>query len=48
MANRKFERFQYRQVLTRMPLGDSDHAIAHSGRMGRQKANTSLLAYTHR
>ena len=30
--------YQYRQVLTRMRLGDSDRAIARSGMMGRQKA----------
>ena len=30
--------YQYRQVLTRMRLGDSDRAIARSGLMGRQKA----------
>ena len=38
MANRRFEMYQYRQVLTRMRLGDSDRAIARSGMMGRQKA----------
>ena len=38
MANRRFEMYQYRQVLTRMRLGDSDRAIARSGLMGRRKA----------
>ena len=28
MANRRFEMYQYRQVLTRMRLGESDRAIA--------------------
>ena len=35
MANRRFE---YRQVLTRMRLGDSDRAIAPAGLMDRRKA----------
>ena len=30
--------FEYRQVLTRMRLGDTDHAIARAGLMGRRKA----------
>ena len=30
MANRKSEMNQYRQAITRMRLGDSDRAIAHS------------------
>ena len=38
MANRRFEMYQIRQVLTRMRLGDSDRAIARSGLMGRRKA----------
>ena len=39
MANRRFEIYQYRQVLTRMRLDESDRAIpARSGLMGRQKA----------
>ena len=47
MANRRFEMYQYRQVLTRMRLGNSDRAIARSALMGRQKAGASLRAYTH-
>ena len=39
MANRRFEMYQYRQVLTRMRLGESDRAIARSGLIGRQKAS---------
>lgn len=38
MANRRFEMFVYRQVLTRMRLGDTDRAIARAGLMGRRKA----------
>ena len=30
--------FEYRQVLTRMQLGDTDRAIARAGLMGRRKA----------
>ena len=37
MANRRFEVFEYRQVLTRMRLGDTDRAIARVGLMGRRK-----------
>ena len=37
MANRRFEMYQYRQVLSRMRLGESDRAIARSGLMGRQR-----------
>lgn len=39
MANRRFEMFEYRQVLTRMWLGHTDLAIA--GLMGR--ANVAAL-----
>ena len=38
MANRRFEMFEYRQVLTRMRLDDTDRAIARTGLMGRRKA----------
>ena len=30
--------FEYRQVLTRMRLGDTDRSIARAGLMGRRKA----------
>ena len=30
--------FEYRQILTRMRLGDTDRAIARVGLMGRRKA----------
>ena len=46
MANRRFEMYEYRQVLTRMRLGDSDRAIARSGLKGRQKASARLDADT--
>jgi transposase len=35
---RRFEMYQYRQVLVRMRLGDSDREIAQAGLMGRRKA----------
>ncbi|MDY6950801.1 MAG: IS21 family transposase, partial [Thermodesulfobacteriota bacterium] len=38
MANRRFEMFEYRQVVYRMRLGESDRAIAKAGLMGRKKA----------
>ena len=37
MSNRRFEMYQYRQVLVRMRQGDSDRAIARSRLMGRKK-----------
>lgn len=37
MAKRRFEMFQYRQVIHRMRMGESDRAIAKSGLMGRVK-----------
>ncbi|RQQ69351.1 IS21 family transposase, partial [Burkholderia stagnalis] len=37
MANRRFEVFEYRQVLVRMRQGDSDRDIARGGLMGRKK-----------
>ena len=38
MSNRRFEMYQYRQVLCRMRLGESDRTIAKAGLMGRRKA----------
>jgi transposase len=38
MANRRFEMFQYRQVLIHMRSGQSDRQIARSGLIGRPKA----------
>jgi transposase len=37
MANRRFEMYQYRQVVFRMRMGQSDRMIAKSGLMGRLK-----------
>jgi hypothetical protein len=39
MANRRFEMFQYRQVLTHMRSGQSDSQIAKAGLMGRVKVS---------
>ena len=38
MANRRFEMYEYRQVIYRMRLGESNRAIAKAGLMGRRKA----------
>lgn len=38
MANRRFEMYQYRQILSHMRLGQSDRQIAKAGLMGRHKA----------
>ena len=40
MANRRFEVFEYRQVLVRMRQGDSDRDIAGARLMGRSKLKT--------
>ena len=37
MANRRYEMYEYRQVIVRMRLGESDRAIAQTGLMGRNK-----------
>jgi transposase len=39
MANRRFEMYQYQQILTRMRLGDSDRDLARSRLIGRNKAS---------
>ena len=38
MANRRFEMYEYRQVIVHMLLGESDRGIAMTGLMGRKKA----------
>lgn len=38
MANRRFEMFEFRHILVRMRLGDSDRALAKTGLIGRPKA----------
>jgi transposase len=43
MANRRFEMFEYRQVLTHMRAGESDRRIAKAGLMGRLKASAFRL-----
>lgn len=37
MGRRRFEMFQYRQVLVRLREGDSERVIARDGLMGREK-----------
>ena len=37
MGNRRFEMYEYRQILSRMRLGE-DRAIDNAGLMGRKKA----------
>lgn len=37
MGRRRFEMFEYRQVLLRLRAGDSDRDIARAKLMGRQK-----------
>lgn len=38
MANRRFEMYEYRQVLVRMRQGESDRELARAGLIGRKKA----------
>ena len=38
MANRRFEMHEYRHILVRMRLGETDRQIARAGLMGRRKA----------
>ncbi|NTV15671.1 MAG: hypothetical protein HGA96_17370 [Desulfobulbaceae bacterium] len=38
MANRRFEMYQYRQILSRMRSGDSDRDLSRAGLIGRKKA----------
>jgi transposase len=40
MSNRKFEMYEYRQVIVRLRLGESVRAIAKSGAGGRRKIQT--------
>lgn len=37
MANGRYEMYEYRQMIVRMRLGESDRAIAQTGLMGRHK-----------
>ena len=38
MANKRFEMYEYRHIVVRMRLGDSDRALAKAGLIGRPKA----------
>jgi len=38
MANRRFEMFQYQQILFHMRSGESDRDLAKAGVVGRRKA----------
>lgn len=38
MANRRFEMYQYRQIISRLRSGDSDRDLARDGLVGRKKA----------
>ncbi len=38
MANKRFEMYEYRNIIVRMRLGDSDRALAKAGLIGRPKA----------
>src|SRR3989442_7880122 len=44
VSRRRFEMFQYRQVLARMRQGDSDRDIARARLMGRKNAAQLRLA----
>lgn len=48
MVNRRFDVYQYRHVLARMRLGDSDRDIGRSKKMGRKKiAQVRQVAQEH-
>ncbi len=48
MANRRFEAYEYRQVLVRMRQGQSDRAISRARLMGRDKAQqVRVIALAH-
>jgi len=38
MNNRSFEMYEYRQIISRMRLGETDRAISRAGLLGRKKA----------
>ena len=40
MGNRRFETYQYRQIIQRLRLGESDRAIGRAERVGRVKVAT--------
>lgn len=39
MGNRRFEMYEYRQIIARMRLGDSDRTLGQTGLIGRKKAS---------
>lgn len=45
MANRRFEMHQYRHILSRMRLGETDRRLAKSGLLGRKKAAQLRLVF---
>jgi transposase len=47
MANRRFEMYEYRQVIHRMRMGQSDRTIGKSGVMGRLKCAHVRTIATH-
>ncbi len=48
MANRRFEMYQYRHILSCMRSGDSDRDLARAGVIGRRKAGALRhLAESH-
>jgi hypothetical protein len=44
MSNRRFAMYEYRQILVRMRLGDSDRRLAQAGLIGRRKAASWRVA----
>ncbi len=48
MSRRRFEMFQYRQVLVRLRQGDTDREIARSRLMGRRKVTALRQLATER
>jgi hypothetical protein len=48
MANRRFERYEFHQILSRMRLGASDRQLANAGIIGRVKAGAiRSIAQSH-
>ena len=48
MGNRRFEMYEYRQIISRMRTGESDRAVAKVGLMGRNKtANLRVVVIKH-
>ena len=48
MGNRRFEMHEYRHILARMRLGESDRGLAKNGLIGRNKASElRKIAFQH-